>query len=464
MDIEKEYVDFISTLSSKYAPLKELLLSSPFGCRNPEVDKLLLKKFNIVSLFVYCLISILCLVSSPFYAMIKLCVKGNKIYYKKQGRGDTCIIASYSLKQQGIKKYLSDSDIKSSARFDFSYYKSEGMIEKRYLSFYKTVNILFKLNLLGLFYFKYITLNMSGLLRFIIIINYLTYVNRLSWSAHYNLKMLIEEFFEGSDYNAVYYPHEMFSESITIWKCCESLAIKTIAIQHTTISRGKLYYFRDKKEWALDLKGPDIFIVSTQSDLDILSEFYPESTKFIINGTPRLNSQYLNKRKKNQDPNGVLLISTGTWYEVEEILLFALKILRAQEFNGDIYIRLHPDTKLTQLNKLILFFLNIFSRVKLDYECLEVQLGKISTVFGCGTSLLYELALSGENVKIISNEKYYSYHDENKFLKNAVVQDFDVSSLVFSKSLTKAAISDLTMKYNKQRNETPIFEMINNEF
>ncbi|HFU0542381.1 TPA: hypothetical protein ACGTT2_004680, partial [Vibrio parahaemolyticus] len=429
---EKEFVDFVCTLSGYNGKYKQLLLASPFGCRNPEFNSLLVKRINIVSLVFLFFIELALMLISPIYSVIKLSVYGRSIYYKAKKKGDYCIVMSDSLYKQGIENYIDSTDIDNSSEFRFSYRKRNGMEKKTYLNASTIVRRAIELNIMGIKYFSKVRLNYSGLFKCVLIIKYLTYVNRLSWTSYYNLRFLINDCFKEEEFRAIYYPHEMFSESIVLWEVFSTKRIKTITIQHTTISRGKLYYFRDDSEWELGLKGPDVFIVNTEFDYKNLKEFFPRSTNLIALSSPRIKSNYLNKRTKNIIvENNILLITTGTWFEVRKVLLFALNILLFNRtYKGNINIRLHPFAKLSLFNRCIRYFLSLSKRVCLEHRNLDAQLEEVGAVIGCGTTLLYELAISGENVRIINDDDFYYYHDVSFFKDEVLINGFNSDVLL----------------------------------
>lgn len=455
-----EHVKFIKSIhSSKF---NHLILTSPIGVRNPEFDDILIKRFSIsdfIFLFIKYLIHLFFAVP---YALGKLLKNGKSIYFRCEKQNRNCIFMSNSLYSNGTFNYTSLEEYNTSSKFIYSHFRKNNYIKRTYLS-----NIFIFITLIRLLVLpirKSVLINLlypaGSIYQLLILIKYYTYVIRLSWMSYYNFLNLLKNETDANDFNQVFYPHEMFCDSLIIWKHFRSIGVKTITVQHTTLAKGKLHYFRHKDEWDMGITPPDIFIVNSEYDKNMLKDFYPDDCRLLVAGTPRLSKNLFIRDNTLNAQNSYLFISTGTWYEIRVLFNFVLKFIK-QNNSKNYIIRLHPAAKLDFLNKLILAIVKMKKGVTISKKSIKYDLKNSASVYGIGTTLLYELALAGYDVYVIDTDKYFVYHTIDYFNPEHVISlnQNSISVANNSNSLKRKYVKILSEMFDESRNQINVFEV-----
>lgn len=241
----------------------------------------------------------------------------------------------------------------------------------------------------------------------------LRWILSLEWVNKWILGLKIRTSLQTIKPSSVYCVHEMHPHARIAWAEARRQNIYTMAFQHASISRAKLFYFPTLAEIQAGLGLPDEICVFSEADKELLEPFYPINTRYRLGCGPRFShwksATPIAADKRDQREGSVLFAgSLGRW-DNEVVLRGVEKLLHGPKRNRSIMVRLHPNAVVTKLWKRWLANKAHEGKVLVSDGNLREAIARSDLVVGVGTTVLEESLLVGVPSVAIADERYLSH-------------------------------------------------------
>lgn len=207
--------------------------------------------------------------------------------------------------------------------------------------------------------------------------------------------------------------HEMHPHARVAWSESKRAGISTLAIQHASISRAKLWYFPSQKEFNAGLVTPHEFVVFSEGDRNLLAPFYPPTTQFYFGCSPRFSHwQAFNNENANKvtATEHILFAGSIPWWDNEVVLQGVEKFVCATEaVPYPALLRFHPAALISRSQKRRIGKMVDKGMLKISSGSLQDDLVNSVAVIGMNTTVLEEGMLLGLPAIALVSNHYLSF-------------------------------------------------------
>lgn len=208
--------------------------------------------------------------------------------------------------------------------------------------------------------------------------------------------------------------HEMWPWARAAWSVARTCAVPSVAIQHASIVRNKLWYFPTQAEREAGGAFPNTFAVFSQDDAQLLSPFYPETT-FTVGCGPRYahwkTRPVRQSRRGEGRPRVVLFVTSIPWWDNDTVFQAAEHLMR-DSADVRVRIRLHPYAVVPRRWRrwLTRGTSHTGGRLERSMASLTDDLASADVVCGMNSTVLEEAAATGCPVLALSTDRFWSFH------------------------------------------------------
>lgn len=240
----------------------------------------------------------------------------------------------------------------------------------------------------------------------------LRWIVNLQWVTLWMLDRKLQRIFKENKIEKVFCVHEMWPWSRLVWYTCGHNRIPTVAFQHASISRTKLWYFPTREELESGLKTPDDFFIFSKKEQELLEQFYPAKTVFHVGCGPRFVQwkTYVPPQSFNKSPDApVLCVSSIPWWDNEIVFRGVEKLINTSGGTRPIRVRLHPMAKLKHGQKKWLLSMVKCGKIAISKDLLTDDLNHAAIVVGMNSTVLEEGLIVGLPVMVFETNKFLSF-------------------------------------------------------
>lgn len=238
----------------------------------------------------------------------------------------------------------------------------------------------------------------------------LRWILGLQWAILWNVSIRVESLLQQNRPMQIFAIHEMWPWARAIWMVARRCHIRSVAVQHASITRSKLWYFPMEVERAAGFAAPDVFAVFSEKERSLLLPYFP-STQFLLRCAPRY-AHWKNRASlvSTVSRDGtVLFVSSIPWWDNDVVLAAAAHISTSGSRQHRIAIRLHPSAVVPSHWKRWLSRAISAGLVWRSTATLPEELEHARVVIGMNTTVLEEAAAMGKAVLVLEDPRYLSF-------------------------------------------------------
>jgi len=240
----------------------------------------------------------------------------------------------------------------------------------------------------------------------------LRWVFQLKWVNEWMYIKKVQRVIEEQKPQRVFCLHEIHPHSRILWHECDGRDIKRLTVQHSMITREKLWFFPTKRETTNGLKLFDEISVFSPQDLELLKTYYGEDVKYDVFCGPRF-AHWKNKNPKDfavtDEQKNVLFVTSLPWWDCEVVFSAMAKLLKEKKCPYSLAMRLHPTANVSRHWKKWLVEKQKTGEIKCVQGALSEAVLSSSVVIGLNSTVLEEALLMGKLSFAINQGRFLSF-------------------------------------------------------